>query len=97
MKKKMLAVPLLLSLLGCGDDQAQPKRDFHVKSAPKDESTAQMERTIAEQKKLIEAQDKRIKMMEDLVTEVKRKQDQVEDALAIYEMAKKNRKNPENK
>ncbi len=97
MKKMMLALPLLAALLGCGDDSAQPKRAFQVKAAPKDEAAAQMEKTIEEQKKLLEAQEKRLKMMEDMVTEVKAKQDQVDDTLEIYELAKKNRKNPENK
>lgn len=92
--KKMMVLPLLLALLGCGDDTAQPKRAFQVKSAPKDESAAKMEKTIEEQKKLLEAQEKRLKMMEDLVTEVKAKQDQVDDTLEIYELAKKNRKDP---
>ena len=96
MKKMMLVLPLLVALLGCGDDSSQgpAKRSFQVKSAPKDESAAQMEKTIEEQKKLLEAQEKRLKMMEDLVTEVKAKQDQVDDTLEIYEMAKKNRKEP---
>gem|GEM_PF-5085673 len=89
-----MVLPFLLALLGCGDDSAKPKRDFQVKSAPKDESAALMEKTIEEQKKLLEAQEKRLKMMEDLVTEVKAKQDQVDNTLEIYEMAKKNRKDP---
>ncbi len=97
MKKTLLAIPLLLALLGCGDDQPQAKKEFQVKSAPKDESTVQMEKTIEEQKRLLAEQEKRLKMMEDLVTEVKAKQDEADKALEIFELAKKNRKGPENK
>ena len=87
MKKMLMVLPFLLALLGCGDDSTKPKREFQVKSAPKDESAALMEKTIAEQAK-------RLKMMEDMVTELKAKQDQVDNTLEIYELAKKNRKDP---
>ena len=46
MKKLMMVLPLLLALLGCGDDSTKPKREFQVKSAPKDESAALLEKTI---------------------------------------------------
>lgn len=90
MKKTMLVLPLLAALLGCGDDSPQPKREFQVKSAPKDEKTAQMEKTIAEQAE-------RLKAMEEMLAEVKAKQDQVDETLEIYEMAKRNRTAPERK
>lgn len=90
MKRTLLVIPLLGALLGCGDDAPQPKREFQVKAAPKDETMEELERT----KRLLAEQEKRLKMIEELVSEVKAKQDQVDDALEIYELVKKNRKDP---
>ncbi len=90
--KKWIVLPLLLALLGCGDDSGKgnEKKEFKVKAAPKDTATAELEKKNAE----LEA---RLKMMEDMVTEVKNKQDQVDDMLTIYETAKKGKSGTENK
>lgn len=97
--KKIVVLGLLVALVGCGDDSSKGpvRREFQVKSAPKDESQAQMEKTIAEQKKLLEEQEKRLQMMEDLVAEVKEKQSEVDEALEIRDLAEKGRKDSRTK
>lgn len=85
--KKWIVLSLLAALVGCGkeSDQGAPKKVYQVKAAAKDATTAELEKKNAE----LEA---RLKMMEDVVTEVKNKQSQVDDMLAIQELAEKARK-----